>query len=108
MSTFRLPDLGEGLADAEIVRWHVQVGDEVLVDQPLVSVETAKAVVEVPAPRAGTIAALHGAAGERIETGAPLVEYADADDADGGSKRRRRRGRRTSAVPRPRSRRRPR
>ena len=85
MSTFRLPDLGEGLADAEIVRWHVQVGDEVLVDQPLVSVETAKAVVEVPAPRAGTIAALHGAAGERIETGAPLVEYADADDADGGS-----------------------
>ena len=85
MSTFRLPDLGEGLADAEIVRWHVQVGDEVAVDQPLVSVETAKAVVEVPAPRAGRITALHGAAGERVETGAPLVEFADAGEDAAGS-----------------------
>ena len=85
MSTFRLPDLGEGLADAEILNWHVQVGDEVAVDQPLVSVETAKAVVDVPAPRAGRIVALHGAPGERVETGAPLVEFADDTTADAGS-----------------------
>jgi 2-oxoisovalerate dehydrogenase E2 component (dihydrolipoyl transacylase) len=85
MSIFRLPDLGEGLADAEILRWHVQIGDHVAIDQPLVSVETAKAVVEVPAPRAGRIKALHGAAGERVETGAPLVEFADENAGDTGS-----------------------
>jgi 2-oxoisovalerate dehydrogenase E2 component (dihydrolipoyl transacylase) len=85
MSTFRLPDLGEGLADAEILRWHVQVGDEVAVDQPLVSVETAKAIVDVPAPFGGRIAALHGVPGERIETGAPLVEFADIAGHDAGS-----------------------
>lgn len=82
MTTFKLPDLGEGLADAEIVAWHVKVGDEVVIDQPLVSVETAKAVVEVPSPRAGKIAALHGAPGERVETGASLVEF---EDTSGGS-----------------------
>ncbi|MFO1401567.1 MAG: dihydrolipoamide acetyltransferase family protein [Steroidobacteraceae bacterium] len=85
MSIFRLPDLGEGLADAEILEWHVQVGDVVAVDQPLVSVETAKAVVDVPAPRAGRILALHGARGERIETGAPLVEFAAGGASDSGS-----------------------
>jgi len=61
MSTFRLPDLGEGLAEAEIVEWHVKVGDHVRVDQPMVSVETAKAVVEVPAPFSGVVTALRGA-----------------------------------------------
>lgn len=81
MTTFRLPDLGEGLSDAEIVRWHVKVGDTVAVDQPLLSVETAKAVVEVPAPCAGEVVALHGQPGERIETGAPLVEFAGGDDS---------------------------
>lgn len=75
MSTFHLPDLGEGLSDAEVLRWHVAVGDTVQADQPLVSVETAKAVVEVPSPQAGVIAALCAAAGERIETGAPLVRF---------------------------------
>lgn len=79
MTTFTLPDLGEGLTDAEIVRWHVKVGDEVKVDQPLVSVETAKAVVEVPSPVAGVISQLHGEPGGRIETGAPLVEFAGGD-----------------------------
>ena len=54
MIRFNLPDLGEGLQEAEIVRWHVAVGDKVAVDQPMVAVETAKAVVEVPAPQAGT------------------------------------------------------
>lgn len=79
MTTFTLPDLGEGLTDAEIVRWHVKVGDSVAVDQPLVSLETAKAVVEVPSPVAGVISRLHGEAGGRIETGAPLVEFAGGD-----------------------------
>ena len=79
MIIFRLPDLGEGLSEAEIVRWHVKVGDSVTVDQPMVSVETAKAVVEVPSPVSGIIRILHGAAGDRIETGAPLIEFAGAE-----------------------------
>jgi 2-oxoisovalerate dehydrogenase E2 component (dihydrolipoyl transacylase) len=75
MSTFRLPDLGEGLAEAEIIEWHVKVGDHVRVDQPMVSVETAKAVVEVPAPFSGVVTALRGVPGEIIPTGAPLIEF---------------------------------
>ena len=75
MSTFRLPDLGEGLAEAEIVEWHVKVGDHVRVDQPMVSVETAKAVVEVPAPFGGVVTALHGGPGDIVPTGAPLIEF---------------------------------
>ncbi len=75
MSTFKLPDLGEGLAEAEIIEWHVSVGDHVRVDQPMVSVETAKAVVEVPAPFSGIVTALCGAPGDIVPTGAPLVEF---------------------------------
>jgi pyruvate dehydrogenase E2 component (dihydrolipoamide acetyltransferase) len=75
MSIFRLPDLGEGLAEAEIVEWHVRVGDHVRVDQPMVSVETAKAVVEVPAPFSGIVTALRGAPGDIVPTGAPLIEF---------------------------------
>jgi 2-oxoisovalerate dehydrogenase E2 component (dihydrolipoyl transacylase) len=75
MSTFRLPDLGEGLAEAEIIEWHVKVGDHVRVDQPMVSVETAKAVVEVPAPFSGIVTALRGAPGDILLTGAPLIEF---------------------------------
>ncbi len=75
MSTFRLPDLGEGLAEAEIVEWHVKVGDHVRVDQAMVSVETAKAVVEVPAPFSGVVTALCGAPGDILPTGAPLIEF---------------------------------
>ena len=75
MSTFRLPDLGEGLAEAEIVEWHVKVGDHVRVDQPMVSVETAKAVVEVPAPFSGIVTVLRGAPGDILPTGAPLIEF---------------------------------
>jgi 2-oxoisovalerate dehydrogenase E2 component (dihydrolipoyl transacylase) len=75
MSTFRLPDLGEGLAEAEIVAWHVKVGDQVRVDQPMVSLETAKAVVEVPAPFSGVVTALRGAPGDIVPTGAPLIEF---------------------------------
>jgi len=75
MSIFRLPDLGEGLAEAEIVEWHVSVGDHVRVDQPMVSVETAKAVVEVPAPFSGIVTVLRGAPGDILPTGAPLIEF---------------------------------
>jgi pyruvate dehydrogenase E2 component (dihydrolipoamide acetyltransferase) len=81
----RLPDLGEGLQEAEIVAWHVHVGDHVVTDQPLVSVETDKAVVEVPSPRSGHIAALHGEAGDMVEVGAPLVEFAEGAAEDKGA-----------------------
>lgn len=73
MKVFNLPDLGEGLPDAEIVEWLVAEGDEVKVDQPLVSMETAKAVVEVPSPYDGKVATLHGANGDVINTGDPLI-----------------------------------
>lgn len=75
MSSFKLPDLGEGLQEAEIREWLVHEGDTVKVDQPLVSVETAKAVVEVPSPRAGRIVRLHGRAGDVVAVGKPLVDF---------------------------------
>jgi pyruvate dehydrogenase E2 component (dihydrolipoamide acetyltransferase) len=75
MSTFKLPDLGEGLAEAEILEWHVKVGDHVRIDQPMVSVETAKAVVEVPSPFSGVVTALRGAVGDIVPTGAPLIDF---------------------------------
>ncbi|PSS43936.1 branched-chain alpha-keto acid dehydrogenase subunit E2 [Arthrobacter woluwensis] len=70
---FLLPDLGEGLTEAELVRWLVAVGDSVTIDQPVAEVETAKAVVEVPSPFAGTVAVLHGAEGETLDVGKPLI-----------------------------------
>ena len=76
MKVFNLPDLGEGLPDAEIVEWLVEEGDTVELDQPLVSMETAKAVVEVPSPFAGKAMKFHGRAGDVIQTGAPLAEFA--------------------------------
>ena len=78
MRSFNLPDLGEGLSEAEIVTWHVSAGDHVVVDQPLVSIETDKAVVEVPSPYSGTVAKLHAAAGEIVRIGNPLVDFEDA------------------------------
>jgi pyruvate dehydrogenase E2 component (dihydrolipoamide acetyltransferase) len=75
MSIFKLPDLGEGLQEAEIREWHVKEGDVVKVDQPLLAVETAKAVVEVPSPQAGRIIKLHGHIGEVMQVGRPLVEF---------------------------------
>ncbi len=80
MKIFKLPDLGEGLPDAEIREWFVKVGDEVALDQPMVAMETAKAVVEVPAPRQGKIAKLYGDVGSIINTGAPLVEFTDGEE----------------------------
>lgn len=85
MSTFTLPDLGEGLQDAEIVSWHVGPGDHVVADQPLVSVETDKAVVEIPSPQSGRIARVFGKAGDIVEIGAPLVEFESAAAADKGT-----------------------
>ena len=103
---FNLPDLGEGLEDAEIVDWKVSEGDTVELNQPLIEVNTAKALVEIPSPLAGVITKLHGAAGDVVEVGAPLVTFeaeagtppsAETDAAaaagqkatggDGGSKR---------------------
>jgi 2-oxoisovalerate dehydrogenase E2 component (dihydrolipoyl transacylase) len=72
--TFHLPDLGEGLPDATIVEWFVKPGDIAKLDEPLVSMETAKAVVEVPSPFSGKVIKQHGNAGDVIETGAALVE----------------------------------
>ena len=74
-NTFRLPDLGEGLQEAEIVAWEVSAGDHVVADQPLVSVETDKAVVEIPSPQSGRIAVLHGGVGDIIQVGAPIVDF---------------------------------
>jgi len=85
MGVFRLPDLGEGLAEAEIVAWLVNDGDHVVTDQPIVSVETDKAVVEVPSPRAGRIARLCAAAGAMVKIGEPLVEFADEPGDDAGT-----------------------
>ncbi len=76
---FNLPDLGEGLTEAEIHQWHVKEGDTVEPDQILVSMETAKAVVDVPAPHAGKIAKLHGAVGDIIQTHGLLIEFEQED-----------------------------
>lgn len=79
MTTFRLPDLGEGLREAEIVTWQVSEGDHVVADQPLVSVETEKAVVEIPSPHSGRVTKLHGQPGDIVLVGHPLVEYDGSD-----------------------------
>ncbi len=81
VKTFNLPDLGEGLPEAEIVSWLVAEGDFVKVDQPMLSVETAKAVVEVPAPYTGRIAKIHAPDGTILPTHAPLVDIDTAADA---------------------------
>ncbi len=73
--TFNLPDLGEGLPDATVVEWHVKEGDEIKLDAPLVSMETAKAVVEVPSPYTGKVVKFHGQVGDVIETGAALADF---------------------------------
>jgi len=82
---FILPDLGEGLEEAEIVAWLVNEGDHVVTNQPLVSVETDKAVVEIPSPWSGTIARRFGSKGDLIKVGAALVEYSEEADADTGT-----------------------
>ena len=78
---FKLPDLGEGLTDGEVVRWLVAEGDAITLNQPIVEVETAKAVVEIPSPYAGTVVKLHAGEGDTIDVGAPLISV----DTGGGS-----------------------
>lgn len=84
MRFFNLPDLGEGIPEADIVEWHVKEGDSVQEDQMMVSVETAKAIVEVPSPCTGVIARLCGVPGDTILTGEPLVEFV-SDQEDSGT-----------------------
>jgi 2-oxoisovalerate dehydrogenase E2 component (dihydrolipoyl transacylase) len=79
---FRLPDLGEGLTDAELVRWSVAVGDTVELDQVIAEVETAKALVELPSPFAGTVLALLAEPGTIVEVGAPLIRIGQPGAGD--------------------------
>lgn len=81
---FHLPDLGEGLTEGEIVSWAVAVGDRVEVDQVIAVVETAKAAVDLPCPYAGTVVTLHGAEGEVLDVGAPLISI-DTGGGGGGA-----------------------
>lgn len=81
---FRLPDVGEGLTEADISRWSVQPGDIVEINQTLVEVETAKAMVELPSPFAGTVVTLHAAEGDTVEVGKPLITIDSAPDASPG------------------------
>jgi pyruvate dehydrogenase E2 component (dihydrolipoamide acetyltransferase) len=81
MRVFKLPDLGEGLQEAEISAWRVAIDEEVKLDQPLLEVETAKAIVEIPSPRAGKIRKLFGTPGDILHVGDPLVEFADGSEA---------------------------
>src|SRR5262249_4987757 len=78
---FRLPDVGEGTAEAEIVGWHVKPGDKVAEDQPLVDVMTDKATVEITSPVAGVVASIHGEPGQMAAVGAALVTF----DVEGAS-----------------------
>ncbi|GAA2390608.1 2-oxo acid dehydrogenase subunit E2 [Streptomyces coeruleofuscus] len=82
---FKLPDLGEGLTEAEIVRWLVEVGDVVAVDQPVVEVETAKAMVEVPCPYGGVVTARYGEEGTELPVGAPLITVAVGERPTSGA-----------------------
>src|SRR5256885_11200286 len=75
---FTLPDLGEGLLEAELVRWLVKVGDTIKGDAPVAEVETAKAMVEVPSPYGGVVSALHAEPGTTVKVGAPLISVTDA------------------------------
>lgn len=81
---FRLPDLGEGLTESEILSWKVNVGDTVTLNQVIAEVETAKAVVELPSPFAGVVTALHEQPGTVVEVGKPIVSFEIAND-DGGT-----------------------
>lgn len=85
MDVLTLPDLGEGLQRAEIVSWHVAEGDHVVTNQPLVAVETDKAVVDVPSPQSGTVTRLCAEVGDIVEVGAPLVEFGDVSRPDSGT-----------------------
>ncbi|MGZ3676677.1 MAG: biotin/lipoyl-containing protein, partial [Ktedonobacterales bacterium] len=81
MSQFLLPDLGEGLEEAQLVEWLVQPGERVQLNQPLCQVETAKALVDIPSPFAGTVQTLHAKPGDTVPVGAPLITIAETGAA---------------------------
>lgn len=83
---FKLPDVGEGTTEVEITKWHVGVGDTIAEDEPLVDVATDKAVVEIPAPVAGTVVSINGAPGDSMPVGAELVVFETAAQADRDAK----------------------
>ncbi|WP_020494822.1 dihydrolipoamide acetyltransferase family protein [Sciscionella marina] len=83
--TFVLPDLGEGLTEAQLIRWLVEPGERISVDSPVAEVETAKAAVEVPSPYGGVIETLHGAEGAVLKVGEPLISVTDEEESRGGS-----------------------
>ncbi|HEX4060651.1 MAG TPA: dihydrolipoamide acetyltransferase family protein [Streptosporangiaceae bacterium] len=85
MPDFLLPDLGEGLEEAEVIAWRVQVGDQVTVDQVVAEVETAKAAVELPIPFAGQVSALHAEPGATVPVGAPLISVTTAPSVTSGA-----------------------
>jgi len=85
---FKLPDLGEGLEEAEIVSWLVKEGEEVELNQPIVEVETEKALVQIPSPYAGVVEKLHGEVGDRVKVGSALVSIKTAAGAPEAGKRR--------------------
>ncbi|MGI5154220.1 dihydrolipoamide acetyltransferase family protein [Microbispora sp. CA-102843] len=80
---FKLPDVGEGLTEAEIVKWHVAPGDSVKINQTIVEIETAKAVVELPCPYEGTVSALMVSEGQTVDVGAPIISVEDGEGGDG-------------------------
>src|SRR2546421_7036540 len=87
---FKLPDLGEGLTEGEILKGFAQPGDEVKLNQPIVEVETAKAAVEIPSPYAGVVSALHHGEGETVDVGSPIIPFdvdpsGPAGDAQSGA-----------------------
>ena len=83
---FPLPDVGEGLTEAEIVQWRVAIGDEIAVDQVLVEIETAKSLVELPSPFAGTVTGLLVSEGDTVEVGKPIIRVdSDASVASGAA-----------------------
>lgn len=85
MSQFLLPDLGEGLEEAQVVQWLVRVGDAVTLNQPICQVETAKALVDIPSPFTGTITALHAQPGDTVAVGAPLLTIAEPAASGNGA-----------------------
>ena len=85
MKYFKLPDLGEGLQEAEIVEWHIKPGAAVTTGQIILSVETAKAIVDIPAPQDGIVAACFGEEGDLVHTGEPLLEFQGEQQEDTGT-----------------------
>src|SRR5258708_12570641 len=84
LKQFRLPDVGEGLTEADIVKWHVQPGDKVTINQIIVEIETAKAVVELPSPYEGVVAGLLVPEGTTADVGTPIISVEVAPDAGSG------------------------